>query len=219
MKNLLACLVAFAAFSVSAQQFSPTWNPDADDNGSIGATDVLATLSVYGNNWGVNTNLTCDYLPSDSEQWFVDVLSGNVVIDSLVFQQIQLSIAEVYVLGCPEPVGDTVLIEQTTLLYPETSNIDDVNPYVYFQSLYDDDYAECQFSWSAGVYSFSLYALPNNYETLGDMGFPFESWFEFQSTLPFGDFDVSNSGIEGEIWNVSNQVQFIQLLPYWHYAE
>ena len=83
MKNLLACLAVFAAFGVSAQQFSPPWNPDADDNGSIGAADVLATLSVYGNEWGVNTSLTCDYVPSNSEQWFLDVLTGEVIIDSL----------------------------------------------------------------------------------------------------------------------------------------
>ena len=221
MKNLLACFVVFAALSVSAQQFSPPWNPDSDDNGSIGATDVLATLSVYGNEWGVNTSLTCDYVPTDSEQWLLDVLSGEVVIDSLFFQQIQLTSTEVYVIGCPEPVIDTLVIEQTSWLFPYY--IDLQYPELYFESnsSLNTSYAYCGISFSQGYYEIILSAQPENAELIGNAGFNFDNWWQLNTQLPFGSgFILNESGIDGDMWNSPNDyVQFIQLIPYWHYAE
>jgi len=221
MKNLLACLAVFAAFSVSAQQFSPPWNPDADDNGSIGAADVLATLSVYGNEWGVNTSLTCDYVPSDSEQWFLDVLTGEVIIDSLFFQQIQLTSTEVFVIGCPEPVIDTLVIEQTTWLFPYNIGLE--YPLVYFEdnTSPNEGFAFCGMGFSQGEYSFYLEAQPANSSSIENAGFPFDSWWEHNTQLPFGSgFILNESGIDGDMWNSPNDyVQFIQLIPYWHYDE
>ena len=221
MKNLLACLAAFAAFSVSAQQFSPPWNPDADDNGSIGATDVLATLSVYGNEWGVNTSLTCDYVPTDSEQWFLDVLTGEVVIDSLFFQQVQLTSTEVYVIGCPEPVADTLVIEQTSWLFPYVVDLE--YPQLYFEnsSSSNSGYAFFGISFSQGYYDIVMSAEPEDLESISNAGFDLDTWWQHNMQLPFGaGFILNESGIGGGLWSSPNDyVQFIQLIPYWHYAE
>ena len=210
----------FAAFSVSGQNFSPSWNPDADDNGSIGATDVLATLSVYGNEWGVNTSLTCDYVPTDSEQWFVDVLTGQVVIDSLFFQQIQLTSSEVYVIGCPEPVIDTIVIEQTSWLFPSYIDLD--YPELVFEDIsVNEAFVNFYINYAAGTYGMYLIAEPENVSSIYSAGFPLINQWYYNAQLPFGaDFILNESGIDGNLWNSPNDyVQFIQLIPYWHYAE
>jgi len=220
MKNLLACLAVFAAFSVSAQQFSPPWNPDADDNGSIGATDVLATLSVYGNEWGVDTSLTCDYVPTDFEQWFIDVLTGSVIIDSLLFQQIQLTTTEVFVLGCPDPVTDTLVFEQTMSLLP---NFFIPGAEAYYESAPSGGggYAWAYFQFGGGNYELVVGAEPDNFTSFTSAGFEYDVSWNWNQSLPFGSsLTLGESGFEGQLWSSPyDYVQFIQLIPYWHYAE
>ena len=76
MKYLLTCLALGIAFAAGAQ-FS-SWNPDYDEDGLIGASDLLALLSVFGIDddgdgiWGgadLCTDLTaCNFQANPSEE-------------------------------------------------------------------------------------------------------------------------------------------------------
>jgi len=217
MKNLLACWVVFAAFSVSAQQYSPPWNPDADDNGSIGATDVLATLSVYGNDWGVDTSLTCDFVPNDSEQWLIDVLSGVIVIDSIFMQVAFFSVQDVYVLGCPNPIPDTVAFEITETLattYPEYGSSPSAQ--VYHNG--DGYSATVNFYFYDGLYCWeSSISYPAIYEAQNAGFFIPDAWSHCENLPLHTSFNIGSSGIQAD--QLGTSTEYFQLIPYWHYAE
>ena len=106
--------------------------------------------------------MTCDYVPTDSEQWFLDVLTGEVVIDSLFFQQVQLTSTEDYVIGCPEPVADTLVIEQTSWLFPYVVDLE--YPQLYFEnsSSSNSGYAFFGISFSQGYYDIVMSAEPED---------------------------------------------------------
>ena len=216
MKNLLACLAVFAAFSVSAQQYSPPWNPDADDNGSIGATDVLATLSVYGNDWGIDTSLTCDYVPNDSEQWFIDVLSGVIVVDSMVVQIAWIDVQSIYVLGCPNPVQDTAFFELTSTLTPTFLNVGSTAGFQDQQN--GPQNASADFSFYNGYYCWSLAVDHPTMSEINYAGFYLQDYWDSCEQLPLsGLFSLSPAGIEAENWGANTE--YFQVVPYWHYAE
>ena len=111
MKNLLACLVVFAAFSAGAQSTMP-WNPDANDDSYIGATDMLSTLAVYGQQFGIDSSLTCDYDGTPIEEFWGNVWNGDIIIDSMLVQYHTIDSAEVYVAGCPDPIWESVSYER-----------------------------------------------------------------------------------------------------------
>ena len=48
MKRFLILLLAASSLTVAGQD---TWNPDSDENGLIGVSDLQSLLSVYGLNW------------------------------------------------------------------------------------------------------------------------------------------------------------------------
>ena len=66
MKYLLTCLALGIAFAAGAQ----TWNPDADFDNAITVEDLMALLSVFGNEW------TADY-PQDPEYDLAAYYVGN----------------------------------------------------------------------------------------------------------------------------------------------
>ena len=127
MKNLLACLAAFAAFSVSAQGMYtyPQWNPDANYSGFIETGDLLALLTVFSEPWGFNDTASCDYDGTQFEHFIADVIAEDIVLDSISIQFILSDSTEpFYAPGCPDPFIDSVdtfysfmLHRQSNLLY------------------------------------------------------------------------------------------------------
>ena len=59
-RTLLALAGVLCALSGMAQSTMP-WNPDANDDNYVGASDMLSTLAVYGQQIGIESSLTCDY--------------------------------------------------------------------------------------------------------------------------------------------------------------
>ena len=162
--------------------------------------------------------MTCDYVPTDSEQWFLDVLTGEVVIDSLFFQQVQLTSTEVYVIGCPEPVADTLVIEQTSWLFPYVVDLE--YPQLYFEnsSSSNSGYAFFGISFSQGYYDIVMSAEPEDLESISNAGFDLDTWWQ-HNMQPGAGFILNESELGAACGLRRDYVQFIQLIPYWHYAE
>jgi hypothetical protein len=60
MRHLLTSLALLATFAAAGQNTMP-YNPDADDDSYIGATDLLGLLPLFGQQFGIDSSLTCDY--------------------------------------------------------------------------------------------------------------------------------------------------------------
>lgn len=110
-RTLLALTGLLCALSGMAQSTMP-WNPDANDDSYIGATDMLSTLAVYGQQFGIDSSLTCDYDGTPIEEFFGNVWNGDIIIDSMLVQYHTIDSAQVYIAGCPDPIWETVSYER-----------------------------------------------------------------------------------------------------------
>ena len=81
MKNLLACLAVFAAFSVSAQVngFQLPYNPDSEPDGYIGVGDVLEVLAFFG------AEMTYDGIYVDDDSTHVLLNVGSLSFPECAF--------------------------------------------------------------------------------------------------------------------------------------
>ena len=118
MKDLLACLAVFVACTTWAQSSAP-WNPDANDDSYVGATDMLSTLAVYGQQVGIDSSLTCDYDGTPFEEFLGGVFDNAIILDSLMLQYHCFAVTEVYFPSCPETYPDTISYERA---YSSTQN-------------------------------------------------------------------------------------------------
>ena len=79
MKYLVALL--FAALSLNAVgQTNPNYNPDYDDDGVIGVSDILGILSTFGENWDsadVITPITNENIHEAVDLWLSDEASAE----------------------------------------------------------------------------------------------------------------------------------------------
>ena len=75
MRHLLACLAILAAFNVTAQA-STIWNPDANGDGLVGASDLLPFLEVFGNSFTA-TPLYCQDTSVYEAHFVFDPPNGN----------------------------------------------------------------------------------------------------------------------------------------------
>lgn len=111
MRHLLTSLALLATFAAAGQSTMP-WNPDANDDSYVGATDMLSTLAVYGQQIGIDSSLTCDYDGTPIEEFWGNVWNGDVIIDSMLVQYHTEDSAQVYLAGCPDPIWETVSYER-----------------------------------------------------------------------------------------------------------
>jgi len=225
MKNLLACLAVIAAFSAGAQSTMP-YNPDADDDSYIGVADVLGLLPLYGQQFGIDSSLTCDYDGTPIEEFWANVYNGDIIIDSMLVQYHTVDSAEVFFAGCPDPVWETVSYERAWTV-PYTSWY---FPTLSWESFIADNlkFFRMWFSESNGRFHFQLRdgeidsqqlsgVLGSSYSDARTVESGNSSW-----TIPFptdaASFD--ENGIHFEYWNgfLSNAT-YVNILPYWHYAE
>ena len=211
-----------AAFSVSAQSTAP-FNPDANNDSYVGATDMLSTLAVYGQQVGIDSSLTCDYDGTPLEDLFSGLLDGTIVLDSLFIQYHLIDSAEVFIPGCPEPFLEIFELERALMLYPET--FEPFNVVRVHNSLFGySHYLDLSYRQSDGRYQVRY---------INDELGPFQSDDIFgggsccsghsnaNGYLPFpSDWSLSENGIELEWQGTSlGYATYLDILPYWHYAE
>ena len=224
MKNLLACLAVLLAFSAEAQSTAP-WNPDANDDSYVGATDMLSTLAVYGQQVGIDSSLTCNYDGTAIEEFLGNVWNGDIIIDSMLVQYHTIDSALVFIAGCPDPVWETVSYERAWWvdnfsLQPYGMTWTGVSNSFFRRVLID-------FDATNGFFQLQLYddevALTGIDEVLGSKAaYPLtaESSTNWSIPFPVEDAFMDEYGLHFDYWNnFLSGATYVSILPYWHYAE
>ena len=227
MRHLLACLAILAAFNGSAQSTMP-YNPDADDDSYIGASDILGLLPLYGQQFGIDSSLTCDYDGSEFEDFLTSVFDQNIVMDSVLIQYHVIDSGLVYSPGCPDPVWEVVSLERSFVLplWAFSTN----GPYQIYFRLYDSFGTKrfiIDYSSNTGVYQFTIRdeeVSSQGYEVILGSHISYaktDSLSGTSWTLPFADsYSFSESGLSFSYCaNFLSSATYMNILPYWHYAE
>ena len=227
-RTLLASTGVLCALSGMAQSTMP-WNPDANDDSYVGASDMLSTLAVYGQQVGIDSSLTCDYDGTPIEEFWGNVWNGDIIIDSMLVQYHTIDSAQLYIAGCPDPAWETVSYERAWMTGPATYEL-------------SNSRVRCDASLIGYNRSFFLYFFPSNgafrfrilddeldQTGLTDIIGSHSSWAlstevccNYSWLIPFplelGSFD--ESGIHFEEWDgFLTNATYVNILPYWHYAE
>ena len=223
MRHLLACLAILAASSAAAQSTMP-YNPDADDDSYIGASDILGLLPLYGQQFGIDSSLTCDYDGTPFEDFLGDVFEGNVIIDSVLIQYHCFATMDVYFPSCPETYPDTVSYERALMLHPSSGGPSERR----FSSGFLGHMRLLIFSFAEASGAFGWTMFDNEVEAtgldvfLGHRGASAtNSEFGLDWYLPFPEeYDFSEVGLSFDAWTgFLNSATFCTILPYWHDAE
>jgi len=223
MKNLLACLAILAAFTAGAQ--SMPYNPDANDDGYIGSPDLLSFLPLFGSQVGIDSSLTCDYDGTPIEEFWGNVWNGDIIIDSILVQYHTIDSAEVYIAGCPDPIWETVSYERawtaiTQNVYPS---------HITYYTLFNGYYRYFSFSFSASWGDFEFHIQDDEVDQSGlqeVLGFETANATDENNSIqwyipfPTDAASMDENGIHFEYWsNFLSGATYVNILPYWHYAE
>ena len=220
MKRILLSLTgALLALSGMAQSTMP-WNPDANDDSYVGATDMLSTLAVYGQQIGIDSSLTCDYNSSDFEDFMAAVILGDVILDSVLVQYHVFDSDSVFVPGCPGPVADSVSVERVRWFhsfsqssYPWSNGMQAVGG--------NGSYGNIYFAWNVSNNEFRIHMMDTELASLANDGFFDNAWRSlWTGTIPFDpevSFDSSGASLT---WSgYFNWATYVNMLPFWHYPE
>jgi len=218
--TLIALVVAVTAGAQGTTIYEYPWNPDSNNDNLIGVDDLLDFLPVFGDEFG-NPPEPCDYDGTPLEELAIGIAQGAIVLDSIYIEYELEDIATYYVLGCPDPITDTLIFANSAMLY----NL----------SYYDtewiiwgwDDYGntlDFEFEWDT---SNGLYKWICRSGSIQALGFAEDNFFSGQyisstpsSPLPFPEeWFLNEEGIHLELDRWATYANYIHILPYWHYAE
>lgn len=223
MKHLLALLSIITCYSViNAQNNSIEiypWNPDANNDNVIGATDILASLGVYGNEFGTPPE-PCTYDGTPLEDLIAGITDESIILDSVFVEYEIQDISTYYTVGCPDPITDTVTFAHAVML--NNFSRQDYNNQWWAHG----DGHEFVFSWNTatGTYRFRMTA-----GILSSLGFTDDGFFDYYIaytpwvSIPFpDDWTLDSDGIHldsGWTNDWISYANYIHILPYWHYAD
>ena len=224
MRLLLASFFIAASCSTayaqgSAQQVFP-WNPDANYDNTVGASDILATLAVYGNQIN-STPPGCTYEGTTIEQVLLGPVTGEVVIDSMYVAFSFESTSTYYLFGCPEPITDTLIFGTSAML----TNFNSTSTFWEIDGM-DPHGAQISFKiWGDALNN--AYGNDIQIFALESLGFVGDGFFGSRyggfcdASLPFpSDWSISESGLNYEMcFGFADQLTGYQIIPYWHFAE
>lgn len=241
--TLLALVVAVTA---GAQLNNPQgwsnydfpFNPDANNDNTIGSADLLQVLAVFGNEYG-NNPPACDYIGTDFENLWANFVTGIAIMDSLFYEvemsDIQLSSYP----GCPDMVWDTVTVILNGMIYDWQHTLSSQDWRIDGYPNYPYGYGSMRFQWYSDNYSqpntykftWNAPQILNSYLALGWFDDASSTSFSDIVSLPFPDgwtldgngihFPPSNWGQYGNSSYVDwlSYATSITIIPYWHYAE
>ena len=224
MKQLLALLLFVPSLCI-AQSTMP-YNPDANDDGYIGGADILGLLPLYGQQFGIDSSLTCDYDGTPVEEWIASVLDGTIIVDSILVQYHTIDSAQVFLPGCPDPVWETISYERAWLIDHEVN---------YGSGKYWEGIAggfarsfSLEFAEAQGLYRFQisdsevqplesiLGASNANAQSINpNTGGNSSDWY-----IPFNTdrLSMDENGLHFIEWNgFLTGATYVNILPYWHY--
>ena len=219
----MALVVAVTAGAQGTTIYEYPWNPDSNNDNLIGVDDLLDFLPVFGDEFG-NPPEPCDYDGTPLEDLVIGIADGSIVLDSMFIEYELEDVSTYYVLGCPDPVTDTLIFSNSMMLdniyfsggYWECNGTDSYSHLCRIRFHYDT---------SLGTYFWSLYG-----SAIDNLGFEndgfFGAWASQSDSSPIPlpeDWFLNEEGIHIESgWDENDwpyYANYIHILPYWHYAE
>lgn len=207
------------------------YNPDADDDSYIGASDILGLLPLYGQQFGIDSSLTCDYDGTTFEEWISAVFDQTIIIDSVMVQYHVLDSGLVFLPGCPDPVMETADLERAWTLPLNSFNSGTVSSVLCQAHTNSTGWRKVTFIYdsSNGAYQFTVrddeIAVAGLTGILGskncNASWTSEALNYLVWHLPFpSQYSYSESGLEFDSWSgFFSSATYANILPYWHYAE
>ena len=218
MRTIISVAALLLTTSVVAQN-DPFWNPDANGDDIIGATDLQSFLSVYGASVGIDSSVTCTFEGTEFQQWIVDVFNEVIVIDSVYFETTLSGVYEEYVLGCPDPVEVTWSVSEAGVGTMDNafSTYEKVIYAGYFSSPVSA-FLLFRAEQDNGTWFFNGYVEANTYSSV--------ELYSMADVLTFG----GNGGVPNVYSNVvfdslgirvvnQNPNNYVRAVPFWHYTE
>ena len=219
--TLIVCAIAFSAFSQGTTLYNYPYNPDSNGDKFIGVGDLNSFLSNFGSDFGLPPE-PCDYDGTPLEDLVIGVTEGTIILDSIFIEYEIQDVSTYYILGCPDPVTDTVVYANSQMLNSPVSfqNSDQ-------QWFMQDGGHEFIFQWNTanGTYRFRLNASISSFIEDGFFG-----WYSWAYTdwvpIPFPeDWSLDEDGIHlgtSSTWGSQGwpfYANYLHILPYWHHVE
>jgi len=220
LMTLIALVVAVTAGAQGTTIHEYPWNPDSNNDNLIGVDDLLDFLPVFGDEFG-NPPEPCTYDGTPLEEFAIGVADGSIVLDSMFIEYELEDVSTYYLLGCPDPVTDTLIVAQSFMLENFTigSNV------WYGIGSNGNGYIEVYFQYelTSGTYNWYFYA-NSLVQFVSDGFFGGSSASTPFVPLPFPeDWYLDEEGIHFEsVWEANDwayYANYLHILPYWHYAE
>ena len=239
MKHFFA-LSLFASFLSMAAQ-NPNYDPDSNGDDLIGAEDLVSLLGVYNTSLAVDTTLECDFDGTAEDEWLFGIITGEVIVDSIVVQYSISDSVTYYEPGCPtlQTYYLDVEMEYTMGLDYATdvsirfisyyNNPWGANNFARMYFLFDSNNGRAYWYWE----DFNLYTLAYDSAPFGaDFHFKYDNDTQYACinvSEDFRTFTLSEDGLVGDVrcngevvdsgpWN-DPEYNYFRILPYWHYAE
>ena len=217
----MALVVAVTAGAQGTTIHEYPWNPDSNNDNLIGVDDLLDFLPVFGDEFG-NPPEPCTYDGTPLEEFAIGVIDGSIIVDSIFIEFELEDVSTYYLLGCPDPVTDTVIVANSFMF--QYFEIDPTHWYA-FATNGGGDYMDISFSanilngtyaWFFYNHSIAEFTADGFFVSMGAQS----SWV----SLPFPeDWYLDENGIHLESgWSSSDwpyYANYLHILPYWHYAE
>lgn len=227
MKHLLsaiACCLVVACFGQGTAIHEYPWNPDWNNDNFVGSSDLTGFLSAFGSEFG-NPPEPCDYDGTPLEVFATGIADGSIILDSIYMEYQLEDVSTHYVLGCPDPITDTLIFSNSMLL--EYMNFSDQSWLCWGADSYGEN-ASLEFFYELqyGTYFWRLQS-----SALASLGFLNDGFFgsltqvsNYPSQIPFPDtWYLDDDGIHIDSgWDEGDWVfyaNYLHILPYWHYAE
>jgi hypothetical protein len=220
--TLLFAALSFSAFSQNNAIHVYPWNPDANQDNSIGMGDMLSFLSVFGEEFGLPPE-PCTYDGTDFEDLMFGIADGSIILDSLFIEYELEDVSTYYVVGCPDQITDTITISHNDMLSSFNTNLYEWQIYIASGNYYM--VYEFTFFPVSGEYRINLTSYQMSELNLTQDGFfGNSSQANIYSAIPFPeDWYLDEEGIHIESgWDENDwpyYANYLHILPYWHYAD
>ena len=119
----VALLVFAGLVPIGAQTNFYPFNPDADSDGFVESSDLLAFLAAFGKPWGLTADYTPIEIPDSTFEGLVyNLFQGNYSLDSMYIYYVIQGIHSWHPPGDPTLQVDTIYYEREAVLYPTFTN-------------------------------------------------------------------------------------------------
>ena len=224
--TLMALVVAVTAGAQGTSIHEYPWNPDFNNDTYIGSEDLMGLLSTYGTQFGLPPE-PCDYDGTEFEEFFLALVDGIAVMDSIWVEYELEDINSYFVPGCPEMVTDTIVLVNYGMLVQSggTCNFGAATIWSFKGPDAFGQYLSLQlhFNPQSGEFWFLTHSpLMNQFVNDGYFGYACATTSKEMLPWPT-DWYLDEEGIHIESgWEEDDwpyYANYLHILPYWHYAE